>query len=316
VPPDDPKRPAGTPAPPPKLERVPQGYKPPPLRPAAPAAPAGAPAAPPAARGPGEPPPPERKYVRGYVEAGLEVTPDAGIASGIALAGNLDQASPFRLFALAAAFQAAGRLTVTDDVATRSLVFRRGTVEHVASTSAEDDLLAFLVRKGALKAEALPAAEAARAAAGGDAVGGLFQARLVNASEVAGLLAEHGATLVARALASEHGTWKWEPAVPPPPSSFPLGSSFGMLCAAARALDVGTVRLRLGEREARAASRVAGRIRLEDLKLTPQEARVAAAFDGRSPEEIAALAPADAPTILRLALLLAECELLTFGVVR
>ncbi|MFO0584828.1 MAG: DnaJ domain-containing protein [Anaeromyxobacter sp.] len=282
---------------------------------AQPAAPAG-PAAPAAGAGGAPAPDPGKKYVRGYVEAGLEVTPDAAMAAGIALSGNLDQASPLRLFSLAAAMQANGMLSITDDVATRALVFRRGTVEHASSTSAEDDLFAFLVRKGALKPEALPAAEAARTAAGGDAVAGLFAAQLVSASGVAALLAEHGAAVVARALASEHGTWRWEPNVPPPPSGFPLGNSYGLLCAAARALDVGAVRLRLGERETRAASRMGSRIRLEDLKLTPQEARVAAAFDGRSPEEIAALAPADAPTIMRLALLLSECDLLTFGAVR
>ncbi|MFT3913830.1 MAG: DnaJ domain-containing protein [Anaeromyxobacteraceae bacterium] len=306
---------------------MPEGYRPPALRPAvpasAPAAPGaaagpGAPAAPAAPAAAGGPPPPEpaRKYVRGYVEAGLEVTPDAAMAAGIPLTGNLDLASPLRLFSLAAAMQANGMLSITDDVATRALVFRRGTVEHASSTSAEDDLFAFLVRKGALKPEVLPAAEAARNAAGGDAVAGLFAAQLVSASGVAALLAEHGAAVVARALASEHGGWRWEPNVPPPPSGFPLGNSYGLLCAAARALDVGAVRLRLGERETRAASRMGSRIRLEDLKLTPQEARVAAAFDGRSPEEIAALAPADAPTIMRLALLLAECDLLTFGAVR
>jgi DnaJ-domain-containing protein 1 len=57
-----------------------------------------------------------------------------------------------------------------------------------------------------------------------------------------------------------------------------------------------------------------GRIRLEDLRLTPQEARAAQVFDGaRSLQELAAANAADAPMILRLALLMGEVELLSFG---
>ncbi|HUL59974.1 MAG TPA: DnaJ domain-containing protein, partial [Anaeromyxobacteraceae bacterium] len=250
------------------------------------------------------------------MEAGLEVTPDAAMAAGIALSGNLDRFSALRLFHLAAATQAAGRLTVADDAASRVLVFRKGTVEHASSTSPDDDLLRFLVRKGALREDKLFEAEAAREAAGGDAVGGLFRAQLVNPADVAALLQEHGASVIARALTSERGSWQWEPGVAPPPSSFPLGNSLAMLGAVVRALDVAAVRARLGDREGRAATRVGGRIRIEDLRLTAQETRVANTFDGRSPAELAAAAPADAATALRLALLLSEVELLSFGAAR
>jgi tetratricopeptide (TPR) repeat protein len=84
-----------------------------------------------------------------------------------------------------------------------------------------------------------------------------------------------------------------------------------------RAFDAAGVKRRLGDREERAASRVGGRIRPEDLRLTPQETRLAAAFDGvRSVAEIAQSQPADAVTLLRLALLLGETELLAFGAPR
>jgi tetratricopeptide (TPR) repeat protein len=288
---------------------VPTGYEPPPARPraappsgerAAPAGRAPAPRAPGAAYGLGEP----------------EVTADAAIAAGLPLEGSLAKDGALRLFYLAAATQAHGRLTISAAGGEYALTFRRGTVEHAASSAPEDDLLRFLYRKGALAETALVDAEAAREAACGDVVGGLIAARLVNPAEVAGHLQEHGAALVARALGVEAGTFAWEPGATPPASSFPLGAPFAMLCAAVRALDVAAVQRRLGDREGRAARRVGGRVRVEDLRLTPQEARAVGLFDGRSPAQIAAAQAQDAPTILRLALLLGETELLAFGAPR
>jgi tetratricopeptide (TPR) repeat protein len=81
-----------------------------------------------------------------------------------------------------------------------------------------------------------------------------------------------------------------------------------------RALDATALVRRLGGREHRAAARVGGRIRMEDLRLNPQETRAAALFDGsRSAAEMAAATPGDALVVLRLALLLGELELLAFG---
>ncbi|HTN53929.1 MAG TPA: J domain-containing protein, partial [Anaeromyxobacter sp.] len=89
---------------------------------------------------------------------------------------------------------------------------------------------------------------------------------------------------------------------------------FGALCAAVRVLDVSAVQRRLGERGLGAASRIVGRIKPEDLRLTPQEARALGFFDGaRSADEIAAAQPGDAGVVLRLALLLGELDLLSFG---
>jgi tetratricopeptide (TPR) repeat protein len=63
--------------------------------------------------------------------------------------------------------------------------------------------------------------------------------------------------------------------------------------------------------------RSGGRIAPSDLKLTSQETRALGLFDGtRSVEEIAQGQPADADLVYRMALLLAETELLTFGVER
>ncbi len=137
------------------------------------------------------------------------------------------------------------------------------------SSDPADDLGRFLVRRGVLTPEKLVQAEATRQTAGGDLVAALISARLVNLADVAGFLAERGAAMVGRALACEAGSFSWEPGVPPPPSSFPLGPPFVSLCAAVRALDIPSVERRLGERARCPAARAEVRVRLEELRLTP-----------------------------------------------
>jgi tetratricopeptide (TPR) repeat protein len=293
---------------PPRLDRVPPGYRPPPVRAATPpprAVPeAGAPAAAPSV-------PPRASY--GLAER--EVTAAAAIAAGLAREGSLRAEGALHLFLLAAANQAHGRLTLASGAARYALTFRRGTVEHVASAAPEDGLGRFLVRRGALTPEQLVQADGV-CAPGGDLVATLVAERFLAPSDVAALLGEHGASLVARALALEDGSWSWEPGAAPPPSGFPLGNPYGMVAVAVRAVDAAGAERRLGDRAARVASRVVGRVRMEDLRLAPQEARLTGLFDGRSALELAAAHPADAATILRVALLLAEAELLAFGAPR
>jgi tetratricopeptide (TPR) repeat protein len=304
---------APSPAPggPPKLERVPAGYKPGPTpRPSEGAARIEPRPAPPAA----PPPPPATAPGASYGLAAREVGADAAMAAGIAHQGTLASDGPLRLFALAAALQATGRLTLSAEGRTYALSFRRGTVEHATSSDPEDDLGRFLVRKGALGEAQRSRAKAASEAAGGDLAAALIAEKLLNPAEVASLLQEHGAGIVQRALSPTGGGWSWDPAAPSPPGAFPLGAPFAMLCAAVRALDPAAIVERLGDREHRVASRVGGRIRLEDLRLNAHEARAAALFDGvRSPSELAAASPADALVVLRMSLLLGEVDLLAFG---
>jgi curved DNA-binding protein CbpA len=297
-----PTAPAGAP---PKLERVPAGYKAPAVRPAPPeTVPAAAPA-------PSKPP------GSSYGLAAREVGADAAIAAGIEHQGSLAGESGLYLFALAAASQATGRLTLTREGSEFALSFRRGTVEHAASTDPDDDLGAFLVRRGAVRQEALARAAAAKHAVGGDLVSALIAERVVNPGDVAQLLQEHGALVVQRALAVEVGAWSWSPQAAPPPGAFPLGAPYAMLCAAVRTFDATTLARRLGDREHRAAARVGGRVRPEDLRLTPQETRAAGLFDGAlSPAELAAASPGGALLVLRLAVLLGELQLLSFGASR
>jgi curved DNA-binding protein CbpA len=236
------------------------------------------------------------------------------MAAGLPHQGSLSRDSALHLYYLATAAQAAGRLTVGSERGSHALTFKKGVVEHAASTHPQDDLGPFLVKRGVVGEAQLAQAREARAKFGGDLVSALIGLRLIDPAATFQVLQEHGAGLVWRALATEAGTWRWEPGVAPPPSSFPLGSRWGMLCDAVRRLDAPGVQKRLGPRAGRAASRVGGRIEITDLKLNSHEVRVCGLFDGvRSVEEIAAAQPAEADLVRRMALLLAESELLAFG---
>jgi tetratricopeptide (TPR) repeat protein len=246
--------------------------------------------------------------------AAREVTAAAALAAGLAFEGPLAQDGPLRLCYLAAAAQAAGRLDLETERGRFALHFKRGVVEHASSDAPEDDLGRYLVARGVVDAAALAAAEKVRAGFAGDLVAALASQGRMNPAESFRVLQDHGAAVVARVLGAEKGTCRFTPGAPLPASSFPLGSRWGVLCEAARRLDGLAVRKLLGERAQRIASRGGGRVELSELKLTAHEARAASLFDGQStPAGLAASRPAEAGTILRTALLLAETELLAFG---
>jgi len=248
--------------------------------------------------------------------AAREVGADAAIAAGLAHQGPLSADGPLRLFALCASTGATGRLTLSGEGVRWWLTFRKGSLEHAASAAPEDSLPAALVARHVLTVDQLRKAEAGAAAVGGDVVAALVTQRLVNPGDIVGHIQEHGAGLTVRALALEAGEWRWEPGVAPPPGSFALGSPWALLGAAVRALDAGGVLRRLGEREQQGISRMTGRVRQEDLRLTPQEARAATLFDGHRLADVARAHQAEASTILRVALLLAETDLASFGPAR
>ncbi len=244
-----------------------------------------------------------------------EVGADAAFAAGLAKSGDLATDSAIRLFALAAATGATGRLTVAPEGPSFALTFRKGTLQHVATSSPDDDLPGFLVFRGIVQAEQV--AEAATVAgAEGDLVGALVTLKLVNGSDLVRLIGEHAGQLVTRVLSVEAGGWSWEPGVPPPASAFPLGSPWVMLGAAVRALEPSAVLRRLGGREQLGVSRIAGRFKLEELRLGPAEARIAASFDGTRLSDLARARGPEAATVLRVALLLAEVELVAFAAPR
>lgn len=239
------------------------------------------------------------------------------MAAGLPHQGQLAADSPLHLYYLASATQATGRLTVGSERVGYALTFKKGVVQHAASTDPREDLGRFLVKKGVVAEAQMAKAGGERERFGGDLVSALIGLRIIDPAATFQVLQEHGAGLVWRALAADAGTWRWEPGVAAPPSSFPLGSRWGMLCDAVRRLDARGVVNRLGPRAGRAASRVGGRIDIAELKLTSQEVRVCGLFGGgRSVDEVASAQPAEADLVRRVALLLAETELLAFGAER
>ncbi|OFX26179.1 MAG: hypothetical protein A2V77_11185 [Anaeromyxobacter sp. RBG_16_69_14] len=243
-----------------------------------------------------------------------EITAAAAIAAGLPYQGSLEKDGPLRLYYLAAAAQAAGRLDLETERGRFALHFKRGAVEHATSNAPEDDLGRFLVAKGVVNGDAIADAERVRGDLGGDLVAALASLRLLNPAESFRVLQEHGVTVIARAFESEKGACRWNPGAPLPSSAFPLGSRWGGLCDTARRLDGLAVRKLLGDRAQRVASRSGGRVQLAELRLTAHEVRAAGLFDGRSsPSRLAAARPLEAEAILRVALLLGETELLRFG---
>ncbi|HTP50860.1 MAG TPA: J domain-containing protein [Anaeromyxobacteraceae bacterium] len=265
--------------------------------------------APPAGARPGAAPPPGGRGL-----AAPEVTVSAAFAAGLPAEGTLAGQSPLRLYYLAAAVQAAGRLSIVSDVATYGLTFKKGQVEHASSSWSQDDLGEFLLRRGILPVDQVNDARALAPRLGGDMLAALVELRLIDPAARFQDLKEHGAGLVWRALATESGSWRWEPGAQPPAFGFPLGSRWGLLCDAVRRLDAAGVARRLGERAGQVATRLGSRVDIADLKLNPQEARAAGLFDGQRTVNAVAIAQSgDADVVRRVALLLAETELLSFG---
>jgi len=193
--------------------------------------------------GQGAPPKLDRVKPPGFAGAGhglaaCEVTAAAALAAGLGWEGPLAENRPLHLYYLAAAAQAQGRLDLATERGHFSLHFRRGGVEHASSDAPEDDLGRYLLAKGALTAEELAEGELARAESGGDLVTALASRQLMNPAESFRVLQEHGAAVLARALGAEKGTARFTPGAPPPPSSFPLGARWGLLCEVVRRLDL------------------------------------------------------------------------------
>lgn len=242
-----------------------------------------------------------------------EVGPEAAMAAGLRTGGSLETASPIRLCYLAAANQAAGRLTLAGESTRYTLHFKRGVLEHVESSAGEDDLSHFLRKKQLVTDGQLADADEARAGFGGDLFAALAGLRIIDPAKSFPVLQEYGLALAACALAMEKGFFSWEPGAAAPATAFPLTGRWSLVCDAIRRVDGLNLRRRLAGRMAEAPSRVGGRIQLGDLKLTAQEVRLAGLCDGSRAlgEMVQAVGP-EADALLRMALLLAETELLTF----
>ncbi len=251
----------------------------------------------------------------GPVTRGPVVTAVSAIAAGLPYRADLSADSPLRLLYLAAAASATGRLDLGTDRGRFVLEFRRGVLAQVSSDAAVDGLGPYLVRRGALSPESLARADGVRERFGGDLVSALASFDAFRAARDLTLLQDHAVGVVARAIASERGTVSWTAgSAAATGSGFPLAPRWGLVCEATRRLDPDAVRRLLGDRLRRVASPTRGRVELSELRIVPQEARAAGLFDGTaSPAQLTAQRPGEAATILKVAYLLAETELLQFG---
>lgn len=245
-------------------------------------------------------------------------SPEAGPLPELVPEGPLAGGTPFRLYYLAAATAATGRLALRGpDGPGFEVYFRRGTPELVRSDDPALELGAFLLGTGVLDAGSLARAEGVRASRGGDLLSALFALGLLAPNRAFPLLAEHGRTVLDRALALEAGAFRWDPTALPPSAAFPLGGKWDLLCGAGRRLDPATVRRRLGDRINLPVMRAGdGLARLEDLRLTAQEARIVGFFDGRRTlGSLLASNPAEGEAILRTACFLADVGFVSFALV-
>lgn len=270
------------PAAPPRLERVPSGYTPPPIRHGMTPAPSAA-------------------------LQTVPVTAEAAIRAGVRQRGDLAHDSALRLFHLAAARRASGRLRICAGGREIGIVFRAGSPEQVQSTEPSDSLVRFLLERGVVEPGAL-VEQGLEEEPEYALVSWLLSQRI--AADVERMVKDHGVGLILRALRADGGAWEWEPHAHARSLGAPLGGPFALLADAVRALDPETVRHRLGDRGERRAALVGGAFGLEDLGLTPQERAAATCFDGSASPHAVASASTSANAVLRVALLLFEIGLL------
>jgi hypothetical protein len=231
------------------------------------------------------------------------------------LKGELGEVSPLRLYALAAATGATGRLDLrTDTGKSFSISFRRGAPEHLASDDPELSILRFLQSRKVLDEQQVLKADEHARTSGTDAVTTLFQLQLIPPADAHRWMSEHARFVLDRALECWRGTFVFHPDLAPPPAGFPLGQKWALLAEAVRRLDPAPLRARMSRVLAHPAVRSGGLAigKVEELALNAQEARLYALIDGtKTGDEL--LKQFDGALALRLFYLLSELKHLSFG---
>ncbi len=229
--------------------------------------------------------------------------------------GDLADASPVRLYAIAAFTSATGWLQLEVDKGRMLQVsFRRGTPEHLSSDDPELSLLRFLQLRGLVTGEQGVKAEEQSSRSGQDIVSVLFQLQFIAPAEAHRILGDYSLFLLDRALTTWRGNFAFEKDAPAPPGAFPLGQRWTLLAEAVRRLDPTLLRARLGKRLGRPVLRSGGLGigSVEQLALSAQEARLYASIDGtHTGDEL--LKQQDPSTALRTLYLLTELGHLAFG---
>lgn len=286
--------------------------------PAAPPAPATViPGGPPVMRpGPAvsAPPPPPRRT--NTAERAVPV-PAAGAGAGLGdlpPRGDLTQASPLRLYYLAASSEVTGLLTL--ELADRAIQihFRKGNPELIDSDHAEDALGAFLIKQGLANPAQLKQAEAEKARFGGELVPALFGLGLLNPGTAFQHLQTRASSILGKALMATNGRFTFVPQELAPSRAMPLGQRWGLAAEQVRRIPVPDLRRRIAEVFDLPVMKSGGKVPIGELRLTPQETRAAGYFDGvRSLAQLISDLPGEADTIVRVAVYLKEVDAVSFA---
>lgn len=234
-------------------------------------------------------------------------------ASALPSAGTLSEASPVRLYYLAASSDQTGRLVFQLADRKIDVQFRKGNPEHVSSSHSEDSLSEFLRSQKLVTAEQLGHAEAVLASFGSDLVSALFGLGILNPTTAFARLAEQAFGVLGKALLAESGSFTFEASSLAPAKVMPLGNRWGVLTEIIRKIPAAEIRRRMNGLMNAPFFKSEGRVTLKDLPLTPQETRASTHLDGaRTMEHLLKSFPQDGDNLLRLVFLFRELELLAF----
>ncbi|MDF1563912.1 MAG: J domain-containing protein [Deltaproteobacteria bacterium] len=228
--------------------------------------------------------------------------------------GDLSQTSALRLAFTIAATELTARVEFVGPGGVSVVHYKKGKPEHVDSELTA--LGEWLVEKGHLAEAQKQQAEAGASNFGGSFTAALFAQGLMDPGTGFQHLAAWASEVYLEILQLCEGSFLVQRDVPPPPDAFPLGSNpYQFLVKAARLITEAEVRERLGPRlEAPAMKTNVAGCKVEDLRLGPAETRLYPLFDGvHSPAQLAQTEGDSGGTLLRLALLLAECRFLSFA---
>ncbi|MDP2270304.1 MAG: DnaJ domain-containing protein [Archangium sp.] len=262
---------------------------------------------------PAPPRPPVAAPATSSSGSGLRAAPPAG-PSPLPPSGKLEEHSAQQLYSLAAASEVNGLLTVTLPDRELAVHFKKGNPEYVDSTHVEDSLDTFLLAQKLATQAQIDQAQAQSARFGGELLSALFGLGLLNPNAVFQHLGQRASLLLHRALTAEQGTFTFDLEELPASRSMPMGNKWAVYLEALRKVPMSDVRRRLNRALELPVMKGAGRVAVNDLRLTPQETRALNYFDGvRSLQQLMKDVPAEADTILRTAWMLAPLELISYA---
>jgi hypothetical protein len=235
-------------------------------------------------------------------------------AAGLPSRGDLAATSPQRLYALAAASDSTGLLTLSLPDRSLLLHFKRGSPELIDSTHPDDSLGTFLVSQGLATPQQLGLAEAQKARFGGELLPALFGLGLLNPNVAFQRIAARATAILFRALTTERGSFTFAALDLPMNRALPLGNRWALYLEQLRRVPAPDVFRRMQGTMSLPVQRANGVVALDELKLQPQEARALTFFDGVcSLNQLVSEHPMEADVMVRTAWMLSALDAVSFA---